>query len=115
MASDPVQALLDAGAISSTPFEVSSRYYGITQGLQPTASGTPIAFVLRRFIPQTRDIAIAAEHVVHGSERPDLLAAERLGESELYWRIADANAVIDPFQLTDTIGLRVKIPAPSGQ
>jgi len=31
------------------------------------------------------------------------------------WRIADANAVTDPFELTDTIGLRVRIPAPPGQ
>lgn len=115
MASDPVQALLDAGAIPSTPFEANSRYYGISLGLLPTASGTPIAYVLRRFIPQMRDIPLSAEHIVHSGERPDLLAAERLGDPELYWRIADANGVIDPFDLTDTIGLRVKIPAPSGQ
>jgi len=115
MASDPVQALLDAGAISSTPFESNSRYFGIALGFQSASGDRPIAYVLRRFIPQMRDINIIAEHIVQGGERPDLLAAQRLGDPELYWRIADANAVTDPFQLTDTIGLRVKIPAPAGQ
>ena len=37
-----------------------------------------------------------------------------LGDPELYWRIADANVVTDPFELTDTPGDRVQIPRPSG-
>jgi hypothetical protein len=32
----------------------------------------------------------------------------------LYWRIADANAVVDPNELTDTLGRRVDIPLPPG-
>lgn len=116
MASDPVQALLDAGAIPSTPFGPSSRYQGVSVGrYQPPGDGPAIAYVLRRFIPQMRDIDTAAEHIVQGGERPDLIAAQFLGDSEFYWRIADANAVTDPFELTDTIGLRVRIPAPPGQ
>ncbi len=66
-----------------------------------------IAYVLRRFIPQQRDIAVLLEHIVQSGERPDLLAAGHFGDAELYWRIADANAVIDPFELTDTLGARV--------
>jgi hypothetical protein len=116
VATDPVQALLDAGAIPSTPFGATSRYQGVGVGrYQPHGGGPAIAYVLRRFIPQMRDIAAASEHVVQAGERPDLLAARFFGDSELYWRIADANAVTDPFELTDTIGLRVTIPAPPGQ
>lgn len=116
MASDPVQALLDAGAIPSSPFGPGSRYQGVGIGrYQPPGGGPAIAYVLRRFIPQARDIGTAAEHLVQGGERPDLLAARYFGDSELYWRIADANAVTDPFELTDTIGLRVTIPLPPGQ
>jgi hypothetical protein len=37
-----------------------------------------------------------------------------LGDAELYWRIADANAVTDPFELTEMLGARVIIPLPSG-
>lgn len=116
MASDPVQALLDAGAIPSSPFGPGSRYQGVGIGrYQPPGGGPAIAYVLRRFIPQARDIGTAAEHVVRSRARPDLLAARYFGDSELYWRIADANAVTDPFELTDTIGLRVIIPLPPGQ
>jgi hypothetical protein len=70
--------------------------------------------VLRRFIPQRRDIAVTLEHIVQSGERPDLLAAQAFGDAELYWRIADANAVTDPFELTDTLGARVVIPVPPG-
>ena len=116
MATDPIQALLDAGAIPSTSFGSNSRYQGVGLGLyQPPAAGPPVAYVLRRFVPQMRDIGIAGEHIVEGGERPDLLGARFMGDSELYWRIADANAVVDPFELTDRIGLRVKIPVPAGQ
>ncbi len=116
MATDPVQALLDAGAIPSTPFAPNSRYQGGGVGRYQSPGGGPaVAYVLRRFIPQMRDIGTAGVHIVQSGERPDLLAVQVFGDSELYWRIADANAVTDPFELTDTIGLRVRIPAPPGQ
>ena len=47
-------------------------------------------------------------------DRPDLLGAKYLGDPLLYWRIADANAVVDPNELTDTLGRRVDIPLPPG-
>jgi hypothetical protein len=47
-------------------------------------------------------------------DRPDLLGAKHLGDPLLYWRIADANAVVDPNELTDTLGRRVDIPLPPG-
>ena len=39
------------------------------------------------------------------------LAQRTLGEPLLYWRVADANAVTDPFELTDTPGVSVTIPS----
>jgi hypothetical protein len=115
MTTDPVQALIDAGAIPTNPFGPDSRYAGIAFGLYQRSPAEPtIAYVLRRFIPRQRDIAVALEHVVQSGERPDLLAAQILGSSELYWRIADANAVTDPFELTDTLGARIVIPAATG-
>ena len=73
-----------------------------------------IAYVLRRFIPRPRDIPVALEHIVQSGERLDLLAAQIFGNAELYWRIADANAVTDPFETTDTLGGRIVIPAATG-
>ncbi|HMN20303.1 MAG TPA: Base plate wedge protein 53 [Ottowia sp.] len=115
MTTDPVQLLIDAGAIPSSPFGPDSRYHGVPLGRHLRGPGDPgVAYVLRRFVPRRRDIAIVAEHIVAGGERPELLAAQTLGDAELYWRLADANAVIDPFELTDTLGRRVAIPLPPG-
>ena len=97
---DPIQALIDAGAIPSSPFAPDSRYYGTAFGLYQRSTGDRgAAYVLRRFIPQARDIPAVQEHIVH---------------AELYWRIADANAVTDPFELTNTLGARIAISRPPG-
>jgi len=115
MTTDPVQALIDAGAIPTSPFAPDSRYFGVALGLYRRFAGDPgVAYVLRRFIPQQRDIGVALEHIVRSGERPDLLAAQTFGDAELYWRIADANGATDPFELTDTLGARVAIPPPPG-
>jgi hypothetical protein len=70
--------------------------------------------VKRRFIPPPSAIAVAVRHAVRSLDRPDLLGAKYLGDPLLYWRIADANAVVDPNELTDTPGGRVAIPQPPG-
>jgi hypothetical protein len=112
---DPVQLLIEAGAIPSNPFASNSRYRDVALGrYQCDANDPGVPYVLRRFIPQRHDIAIAFEHIVQSGERPDLLGAKAYGDAELYWRVADANAVTDPFELTDTLGLRVAIPVAPG-
>lgn len=115
MTTDPVQLLIEAGAIPASPFAANSRYDGVALGAH-AASGdeAPRPYVLRRFIPQRNAIASAVEHIVMSGERPELLAAQTIGDPELYWRLADANAVTDPFELTDTLGRRIAIPLPAG-
>ena len=112
---DPVQLLIEAGAIPSNPFSSNSRYRDVALGLyQRDANDPGVPYVLRRFIPQQKDITVAFEHIVQSGERPDILAAQAFGDAELYWLIADANAVTDPFELTDTLARRVAIPLPPG-
>jgi hypothetical protein len=114
MTTDPVQLLIDAGAIPSSPFAANSRYAGVAlEQHAPNAGDPATAYVLRRFIPRQRDIAVAVEHIVAAGERPDMLAARVFGDAELYWRIADANAVTDPLELTDTLGARIVLPSGS--
>ena len=109
---DPIQMLIDAGAIASEPFDPLSRYRGVSLALHERGAGAPpVAYVRRRFIPQRQHIAVAVEAAVAAFDRPDLLAARTLGEPLLYWRIADANAVTDPFELTARAGDRVAIPS----
>jgi hypothetical protein len=119
---DPVQMLIDAGAIPQHPFDEHSRYRQVAIALLPApalspTSGPlrpPVPYLRRRFIAQPSDIALAAHATVGASERPDLLATRTLGEPLAYWRVADANGVFDPNTLTDTPGARVAIPVISG-
>jgi hypothetical protein len=50
-----------------------------------------------------------AQHSVVGGERIDGIAATFLKDPTQYWRICDANAVMRPSELTDTIGRVLKI------
>lgn len=112
---DPVQLLIDAGAIPQSPLDPNSRYQGVAVARHVSHPGDPgTPYLLRRFIPARRDIAIAAEHLVRCGERPDTLANALLGDPGLYWRLADANAVIDPLELSDTPGERILVPRPVG-
>ena len=112
---DPVQLLIDAGAIPSTPFVQQSRYHGVALAVLQRRPDEPgIVYVRRRFIPAPSTIPVAGGHIVRAQDRPDLLGAIFLGDALLYWRIADANAVVDPNELTDTVGRRVIIPQPPG-
>jgi hypothetical protein len=112
---DPIQLLIDAGAIPGSPFVAQSRYNGVPLALLQRRPDEPgQVYVKRRFIPAPSALAIAVRHAVQSLDRPDLLGAKYLGDPLLYWRIADANAVVDPNELTDTPGRRVAIPLPPG-
>ena len=119
---DPVQMLIDAGAIPSNPFDEHSRYRNVPIALLPAPPAGPVAgaqrpalaYLRRRFIAQPNEIALAAYTTVQASERPDSLAARTLGEPLAYWRLADANGVLDPAALTATPGARVAVPVVTG-
>lgn len=112
---DPVQLLIDAGAIPSSPFVAQSRYSGVPLATFQARAGDPArAYVRRRFVPKPSAVAVAVQHAVRSLDRPDLLSAKYFGDPLYYWRIADANAVVDPNELTDTLGRRVVIPSPQG-
>lgn len=112
---DPVQLLIDAGAIPVTPFAASSRYANIAIGRHWHSPSDPgVAYVRRRFLPRLRDIPIAAHHTVRHGDRIDVLAAHYLGDPELHWRLADANNVTDMLQLTAIPGDRIAVPLPPG-
>jgi hypothetical protein len=73
-----------------------------------------VPYVLRRFVPQGRDIPLATRHLVLAGDRIDLLAAHYLGDAELHWRVADANLATDMLELTAAAGARLAIPLPPG-
>ena len=109
---DPVQMLIDAGAIPASPYSDSSRYRSVELTTLTRADGRLVAYSKRRFIAQPHELGLAAMHLVRGGERPDLLAHQHYQQALLQWRLGDGNAVIDLFELTDTPGARIKVPVP---
>jgi hypothetical protein len=46
------------------------------------------------------------------SDRLDLIASRTLGDSEQFWRVADANNAMHPLDLTEVVGRVLRIPLP---
>jgi len=116
---DPVQVLISAGAIPTSPFGPTSRYSNVSIAwyMLPgnhIGAESSVAYVLRRFVPQGRDILTATRHQVRAGDRGDNLAAQYLGDAHLNWRIADANLASDLLDFTATPGMRIAIPLPPG-
>ncbi len=95
-------------------FPNTSRYSGIETAQFTTADGRAVAYLRRRFVPPPERFALLQEHTVTAGERLDLLAAQYLGDPEQFWRLCDANGVLRPDDLTDTIGRRIRITLPEG-
>ena len=95
-------------------FSLTSRYYGIETAEFVTPAGQRVKYARRRLIPPAEHFSLLQEHVVSGGERLDNITAQYLGDPEQFWRICDANNVIDPDELTRTVGSRIRITLPEG-
>jgi hypothetical protein len=70
-----------------------------------------IAYVTRRFVPPQQALRPLGRITVRSGDRPDHLAATAYGDPTQFWRIADANAVEKPAQMTEAIGRKLILPA----
>jgi hypothetical protein len=86
-----------------------SRYEYIPEAEITDRNGRTIRYKRMRFIPA---VAGALSETVRQDDRPDLLAYRVLGDPEQFWRLCDVNRVLRPIDLTDTVGRRVRVPAP---
>ena len=96
------------------PFPATSRYYGLPRATHQLPDGRQAAYVRRRFVPHPEQFDLLVEHTVSEGERLDHLAALHLGDPERFWQICDANGVLRPEELIETVGRRVRITLPSG-
>ncbi len=112
---DPLQELLAAGAVPSTTYPPVSRYalIGVT-AWDPGNGRTPVAYLRRRLCPSDERFALLSEAPITEGDRRDVLAARHLGDAELWWRLADANGVVDPRSLTEPVGQTLRISLPEG-
>jgi predicted signal transduction protein with EAL and GGDEF domain len=95
-------------------FPITSRYHNTETATLETEDERLIVYLRRRFLPDPNQFALLQEHRVAASQRPDHLAALYLNDPEQFWRLADANGVVYPDELTEEIGRAVRITLPEG-
>ena len=93
-------------------FEKTSRYATCeTASLNvtdPDGTSREIRYAKRRFIPPADDMSVLIEHTVDQGERLDNITAKYLGDPTQFWRLCDANNVMNPGDLEKT-GQTIKI------
>jgi hypothetical protein len=98
----------------------SGRYDGVeiaTTTMPDGAQGVrEVRYLRRRELPDPRTLTTLALHRVAGGDRLDLVAARYLGDPTAAWQVADANAALDPDELTaaEAEGDRLVVPFPGG-
>jgi hypothetical protein len=110
---DPVQAMLAQTSLKATLFTATSRYYGLGTATI-TNNGIPVAYVLRRFVPQPERFQLLQEYTVIQGDRLDNIAAKFLGDPGLFWRLCDSNRAMRPWELTQSVGRKLRITLPEG-
>lgn len=117
---DQLKALLDSGLVPSTSLAPTSRYVdtevrwwtppGTADDGDPDEADTArVPYRSRRLCPAPERHAATHEVAAERGDRRDLLAARELGDAALWWRIADANAVLDPSTMTHPVGRRLRV------
>jgi hypothetical protein len=90
-----------------------SRYVQTDSITRTLDDGRTVTYLRRRFIPDTTDLPTLAFHDMSAVDRLDNVAGTYYGDSQLWWRIADANALSDPDELL-VAGRRVRITQAPG-
>src|SRR5690606_15959105 len=111
---DPLQNILNPQRISRTAFPPTSRYYGIKTATLEHENGEMIVYLRRRFIPPSNRFALLHQHTFTEGERLDNITHRYLGDPEQFWQLCDANNVMYPDELTDTVGRKIRITLPEG-
>jgi hypothetical protein len=114
MSSAAQAALLQFAGLKASLFSANSRYQATQTSTYTGASGRTIAYLQRRFVPQSTALVQVAQYNVTQEDRLDVTAARYLGDPTLFWRICDANAAMRPEDLTATVGTTLRICLPEG-
>ena len=97
-------------------FDETSRYYNIdTKTIDITdadGSTRQVRYVQRRIIAPPANSLTVIEHTVTQGDRLDNITDRYLGDPTEFWLVCDANNVMRPNDLTDTIGRVIKIVLP---
>jgi hypothetical protein len=88
----------------------TSRYADAEIAVHTFPDGTEVRYAKHRLLPPLPAPDDTVPHTVTAGERPDHLGQRYFGASDQSWRIADANPVLDPRELTAEPGRRIDIP-----
>ena len=111
---DLLDTILQQTGMKSCAFPATSRYYSLETVTKLTDSGETITYIRRRFVPQSDRFFTLHEHRVSQGDRLDMITNQYLGDPEQFWRICDANKTLYPDELTETIGICIKITLTEG-
>ena len=107
--SDPLRALFRPPELATFLYPPNSRYHGVPV-VTGEHDGRPVAYLARRFVPAPEDLRPLRDYEVKQGDRIDGIAADTLGDPQLYWRIADMNRALAPSLLAADIGRILGIP-----
>ncbi len=97
-------------------FDKSSRYSSLEttkKRVSDQDDGTrEVRYVRRRIIPSSENLTTLVEHTVAQGERLDNITARYLGDPTQFWRVCDANEVLQPEELEET-GRVIEIAMPN--
>ena len=111
---DPIKAFLQNSGLQQPTFSANSRYAGMETAEWTRSDGLPVLYVKQRFIPATENFATLQEHRVEENDRLDNIAAKYFSDPQMYWRLCDANGAMNPSELTEKTGRRLRITLPQG-
>ncbi len=109
-----LDAILQSSAAGPQQYTPNSRYFGQPTTTLTLPDGTVLSYLTRRFVPQPERFALLKQHVVAQGDRPDGIAAKYFNDPVQWWRLADANRIVKPEALTDTLGQTLRITLPEG-
>lgn len=95
-------------------FAANSRYVNTATKTCTLPDGRQVNYLARRFVPPPESLALLGTYTVRQGDRIDNLAAQLLGDPELFWRICDGNRELRPVALTEAIGRQLRITLPAG-
>ncbi len=95
-------------------FPPTSRYHLTKTAHMGPDADHDLVYLRRRFVPRPERFETLFEHTVTEGERLDNITAQYLGDPEQFWRICDANGVLRPDELTETVGRRLRLTLPEG-
>ena len=92
-------------------FTRGSRYQAVEESVYVQADGRTVRYKRIRFLPSPEG---RGGYVVASGDRPDTAAWNIAQDAESYWRLCDANGVMRPDELTNSVGEVVRITLPDG-